>query len=224
MHNRQAVLAVDAIDQETSNVAKGWEHMAALQEALDAEEAASELSPEEQQRRARTATAALPAIAEAAKFSNPFPALEIMKIGREFETFQMETRFQEAKRQGRECTSKIETLLKFSPLVNALSSDADSHPLTDEMKTLILALRDKEIDLLPGELNGRELKKDDLISIKSLVGYHIDMQRSKMTEIFSSDVSLAVEFLRVLADMMKAISKDFEKGGATFTRNQRPGG
>ena len=220
MH-RETICAVDAIgDDEGATVAKEWEKVAALQAALDIE-ATSELSPEEIERRARTTAVALPAIAEGgAKASNPFPALEIMKIGMKAEEFQMNTRFQKAKRLGHEYSGNIDLLLKLSAQINGLSSDAPSHPLTEEMKKHLLSLREKGIDILPGELNGKELKKEDLLSTKSQIGYHIDVQRTKVQQLFSSDISIAVQFIQTLGEMMKAIARNHEKEGALYTRNQ----
>ncbi|MDE3046392.1 MAG: hypothetical protein KGJ02_07095 [Verrucomicrobiota bacterium] len=162
------------------------------------------------------------AVDVAAKKENfPHPARDIMELAMKAERFQMTHRFRPSKEKGKEYSANIDQLLKLSAKVNTLASDADEDTVDEEMRAHIEALRLKDIDVLPGELKDRKLKKEDLVSLKSQIGYHIDVQRSKVQELFSGDLSIAVQFMQTLHGMMQAISNNHRKGGETLVGNQR---
>jgi len=148
-------------------------------------------------------------IIERSLASAPFPnlALEIMQLGLAMETFQTENKLARYKIEGDACKANIDTLLKLSAQLPKMNSDDGSYEVKEEAKLEIQRiaeeLREKGIDIFPGMEIGGELTKEQLASANSLINHHIDVNRTNLQEIFTTKISVSIQFLQMMTEVMK---------------------
>jgi hypothetical protein len=144
-------------------------------------------------------------VQSACQTTGAFPnlAYEIIRLGLEMENFQTENRLNRYQEQGHEYKGTIGTLLDLTAQLQKLPSDADSHELSDKVKQMLSDLKDKRIDLLPDHEG--QISREQLVSVKSLINSHVDALRSKLTDLFTTKISIVVQFLNTMTETMKNI-------------------
>ncbi len=95
----------------------------------------------------------------------------------------------------------IDLLLSLSKELSSL--DAEKPELNDKIKEKIQNLKDKGIDLFDLDKN-KELSKENLAGLKAGISSHIDMQRTKIQQIFTKMQTL-VQNLASINDTTKKI-------------------
>ncbi len=153
-----------------------------------------------------------------------FPNLahEIVELGLEMENYQTEHKLNEYQKQAHEHKATIDLLLKLSARLQKLPSDVASHKLSDDVQSLLEKLKAKDLDIFP-ESNGK-ITKEQLASSKSLIGSHIDQQRLKLQDIFTTKISMTVQFMNTMVDVMKNVIRGHDRLLSTISRNSGRGG
>ena len=142
----------------------------------------------------------------------PFPNLarEIMKLGMGMEGFQT-ARLAGYKKQGDEYKEKINLLLSLSSHLPKLSAEDTPPEMIQGEKEAILKIHEelkaKGIDIFPGKMVGEEFSKEELAAANSLINHHIDVSRTSLQELFTTKISLAIQFLSMMGEVMKKISE-----------------
>jgi len=145
--------------------------------------------------------------------TRPFPNLarEIMTLGLGLESFQTENRLKRYKLEADQCKVNIDTLLKLSAQLPKMNSDDLSYELKNEAKEeihkLVVQLREKGIDIFPGLEIGKDLGKDQLASANSLINHHIDLNKTKLQELFTTKIAVAIQFMTMIGEVMKKVSE-----------------
>ncbi len=147
-----------------------------------------------------------------ANVSTPFPNLarEIMALGIGMEGFQTK-KLMGHKKQGDEHKESINHLLKLSSHLPKLTSDDVSYELKQEAKIAIIevheVLKEKGIDIFPGMTIENDLSKEQLSAAHSLINHHIDVNRNSLQELFTTKISVAIQFLSMIGEVMKKVSE-----------------
>ncbi len=148
----------------------------------------------------------------AVKTAAPFPNLarEIMNLGLAMEKFHTEQKLGKYKEEGDACKAKIDTLLKLSAELPKMNSDDGSYELKEETKEKIHAiaseLKAQGIDIFPGMEVGGEITKEQLASANSLINHHIDVNRTNLQELFTTKISVSIQFLSMMTEVMKKVA------------------
>lgn len=151
-------------------------------------------------------------VEELVQLATPFPNLarEIMRLGLGMETFQT-AKLAAYKKQGDEFKEKINLLLSLSSHLPKLSAEDTPSELKLETKEAIMKIHEelkaKGIDIFPGMTIGDEFSKEQLAAANSLVNHHIDVSRSSLQELFTTKISLAIQFLSMMGEVMKKVSE-----------------
>jgi hypothetical protein len=157
------------------------------------------------------------------KKDTPFPnlALEALNLGLKMEQFQSEEKIQKYDAEGRRHKQNIDTLLKLGSHLQKFSSENESHDLTDAMKALLSTLREQKIDLFPDLEIPSVISREELGSLKSLLSSRIDEQKMHVQDLFSTKISIAIQFMNTTQDMMKEIIRKDERQKSTAVRGQQ---
>jgi len=172
----------------------------AAQEKLGmVEEAIEELSDEE--------------VEEIFPDATPFPNLarEIMNLGIGMEGFQT-SKLAAYKKQGDKYKEKINLLLSLSSHLPKLSAeDAPPEGLKQETMDKILEIHEQlkaeGIDIFPDLVPGAEISKEQLLAANSLINHHIDVCRTSLQELFTTKISVVIQFLSMMNEVMKKIAE-----------------
>lgn len=150
----------------------------------------------------------------------PHPALEIVRLGLNMEKFQTAHRILRYKREGEEIKGKIESLLKLKGELQRIArKDLSSYELSDGAKGLVSALRGQGIDIFPGSAGS--VSKSEMEGARSLIGSRIEELRTELQSLFSTKISVAIQFLNSMIDVMKKVTDYEGRFAQTVTRNQR---
>ncbi len=142
----------------------------------------------------------------------PFPNLarEIMNLGKGMEGFQT-GKLGGYKKQGDEYKTKINQLIELSSHLPKLSSEETSYELKQETKDEILKIHEelkaKGIDIFPGLDIDNAFSKEQLAAANSLINHHIDASRTSLQELFTTKISIAIQFLSMIGEVMKKVSE-----------------
>ncbi len=140
----------------------------------------------------------------------PHLAREIMNLGLKMEEFHTQNRLNVYKKEGDEYKEKIDTLLKLAAELPKMNSDDGSYDLSEEAQAKILSiaaeLKEKGIDIFPDvEING-QISKAQLAAANSLVNHHIDVSRTSLQELFTTKISVSIQFLQMMTEVMKKVA------------------
>jgi hypothetical protein len=158
--------------------------------------------------------------------SSSFPNLarEIMKVGMGMEGFHTK-RLAEYKKEGDKFKDKIDLLVKLSSHLPKLTSDDTSFELKEEARVEISKIHEqlkaRGIDLFPGMTIEKELSKEQLAAANSLINHHIDVSRTSLQELFTTKISIAIQFLSMIGEVMKKISDKDDQLKRKTTQLQR---
>jgi hypothetical protein len=150
-------------------------------------------------------------VVQAAPISEfPNLAREIMDLGLKMEAFQTQNKLNKYKKEVDECKQKIDQLLKMSALLPKMNSDDSPYELKQETQTELLRIAEElkalGIDIFPGVTVGGELTKEQLAAANSLINHHIDMNRTTIQEIFTTKISVSLQFLQMMTEVMKKVA------------------
>lgn len=148
-------------------------------------------------------------LVEEALKGTPFPnlALEILMLGLKMESFQT-GKISEYKQEGDGYRKKISQLLDLSSQLPKVTSDNSSYNLEETKKEILEShekLKAMGIDIFPGLTIDQELSKEQLAAANSLINHHIDVSRTSLQELFSTKISLAIQFLSMMGEVMKKV-------------------
>lgn len=155
--------------------------------------------------------------------NSPFPnlAAEMLKLGQKMEQFQSEEKIQKYDAEGRQHKHNIDLLLQLGTHLQKFSSEQDSHDLTDAMKQLFVDLRGQKIDLFPGIEIPASISREELSSLKSLLSSRVDEQKMHVQDLFSTKISIAIQFMNTTQDMMKEVIRKDERQKSAAVRGQQ---
>lgn len=154
----------------------------------------------------------------AVKAAAPFPHLarEIMKLGLAMEKHHTENKLGVYKKQGDDCKAKIDMLLKLSAQLPRVNSEDSSYEVKEETKAEISKIAEElkanGIDIFPGSEVGKEISKDQLAAANSLINHHIDAHRTNLQELFTTKISVSIQFLQMMTEVMKKVSELHDRG------------
>lgn len=153
-----------------------------------------------------------------ALYNYPNVAREMLNLGLKMESFKTEE-LERHKKRGDEYREKIQSLLKFSALLDKLPSDKDSHDLKelffnqapDPEKPLPERSMDNEEieqcikEVFPGgsyiiskeQLSGGKVRTNDIMG----------EYKTKMTNLLTTEISIVIHNLQMMTQMMQEIAK-----------------
>lgn len=147
------------------------------------------------------------------KAAAPFPNLarEIMQLGVAMEKFHTEEKLGLYKKQGDECKAKIDLLLKLSAQLPKMNPEDGSYEVKEEVNLEISRiseeLRAQGIDIFPGMGVNGAITKQQLASASSLINHHIDANRTTLQELFTTKISISIQFLQMMNEVMKRVAE-----------------
>jgi hypothetical protein len=140
----------------------------------------------------------------------PHLAREIMNLGLGMEKYHTESKLNMHKKEGDEYKAKIDLLIKLSAQLPRMNSDDGSYELKEEARVEIIKiaeeLKAKGIDIFPGMEVGDEFTKEQLAAANSLVNHNIDVSRTSLQELFTTKISVSIQFLQMMTEVMKKVS------------------
>jgi hypothetical protein len=140
----------------------------------------------------------------------PHLAREIMNLGLGMEKYHTESKLNMHKKEGDEYKAKIDLLIKLSAQLPRMNSDDGSYELKEEARVEIIKiaeeLKAKGIDIFPGMEVGDEFTKEQLAAANSLVNHNIDVSRTSLQELFTTKISVSIQFLQIMTEVMKKVS------------------
>jgi hypothetical protein len=152
-------------------------------------------------------------IAQKAKGALDFPDLAklIMRTGIEMENRTTREKIMKYKKEADACRAKMDKLLKLSAELPRMNTDDGSYALKEEVKGKILQLakelKEDGIDIFPGSEIGGEITKEQLAAANSLINHHIDQIKTTLQELFTTKISVSIQFLQMMNEVMKKISE-----------------
>lgn len=158
---------------------------------------------------------------EAVKTDNfPNIALEVVRLALRVENYQTTHKLNALQKEGHELKGKIELLLNLKGELQAISKkDAASYELSDKAKDLLRQLREKEIDVFPGA--GNSVTKVEMTEAKGRIESQISHHRTELQVLFSTKISVTVQFLNSMIDVVKNILKNTERANSKMIEGQR---
>lgn len=112
----------------------------------------------------------------------------------------------------------IDSLLDLSTELTTLK-DKDKHELSEKMQSILSDLKEKGVDLFKAD--AKEITKEQLIELKSVIGSHIDKSRTKVQQIFTR-MQTIIQNMMSVNDSSKRMINEFIQLLRTITKNMRP--
>ena len=112
----------------------------------------------------------------------------------------------------------IDSLLDLSGELTTLG-DKDKHELSEKMTSILSELKEKGVDLLKSD--SKQITKEQLIELKSVIGSHIDKSRTKVQQIFMK-MQNTIQNMMSVNDSAKRFLSEFIQLIRTITKNMRP--
>lgn len=151
-------------------------------------------------------------VIEQANPKEPFPDLarEIIHLGLDMEAFYTEKKLNRYKKEGDQFKANIDLLLKLNAQLPKMNSDDTPYEIKEttkvEIEKITEQLKAVGIDIFPGMAIGAEFSKEQLASATSQINHHIDVNRTGLQELFTTKISIAVQFLQMMTEVMKKVA------------------
>ena len=150
-------------------------------------------------------------VANAAAGDFPDVARLIMRLGMEMESRTTKNKILRYKKEAEECKARMDKLLKLSAELPRMNTDDGSYELKEEVKAKILQLakelKEEGMDIFPGSEIAGEITKDQLAGANSLINHYIDQNKTTLQELFTTKISVSIQFLQMMNEIMKKISE-----------------
>ena len=150
----------------------------------------------------------------------PNVALEVVRLALKVENYQTAHKLNALQKEGHELKGKIELLLNLKGELQTISKkEAASYELSDKAKDLLRQLKEKEIDVFPGA--GTTVTKVEMTEAKGRIESQISHHRTELQVLFSTKISVTVQFLNSMIDVVKNILKNIERANSKMIEGQR---
>ncbi len=133
-------------------------------------------------------------------------AYEVIKVIGSYEKDKAEKDLKNLQEKADEFTRSIDLLLDLSRETGKLNSEKPK--ITDEIRSLLEQLKSRGINL--DLTNGKEIDKEQLMTLKSAIGSHTDKLRMEVQQIFTKMQTVLSSLSSVLDSGKKIIEKQDE--------------